>query len=216
MDDTIHTIGYDTLDVVEFTTPEAWSKDVLTFKNLTSVEDMTVVFTANWTPISYTVKYDSNVNNEDYRTDWGDTTNKYAYKDENGNLTTANVKGVTAEQIQKYDIPFKLSKNNFVLDGYTFVGWNTRPDGKGNMVSDETVATITDVNIYNRGDYQVFADELDGVVNLANLELLDNHISYHTSPGKDPIDVLNEIIREGVTLYAQWQANNNTEFTITY
>lgn len=216
MDDTIHTIGYDTLDVVEFTTPEAWSKDVLTFKNLTSVEDMTVVFTANWTPISYTVKYDPNVNNEDYRTDWGDTTNKYAYKDENGNLTTANVKGVTDEQIREYDIPLKLSKNNFVLDGYTFVGWNTRPDGKGNMVSDETVATITDVNIYNRGNYQVFADELDGVVNLANLELLDNHISYHTSPGKDPIDVLNEIIREGVTLYAQWQANNKTEFTITY
>lgn len=47
MDDTIHTIGYDTSDLTEFTTPEAWSKDTLTFKNLNSVEDMTVLFTAN-------------------------------------------------------------------------------------------------------------------------------------------------------------------------
>lgn len=45
-----------------------------------------------------------------------------------------------------YDTPFALQKVNFIRSNYTFVGWNTQPDGSGIMYKDrDSVLNLTSV-----------------------------------------------------------------------
>lgn len=182
---------------------------------------------ANWRPIQYEVRFNGNKDNSAYVTDYGDRNNAYSYKDENGNLTTAILSGNTASYTATYDIPFKLTKNGYSLTGYTFAGWNTRPDGNGPMSNINTTATVSHIDLYNRGTYQMFTDQLGSadivnpeiaqdVTNLANLEITTDHINKHQTGGTHIIDAMNEIIREGITLYAQWEPDKNITFTVTY
>lgn len=227
MDNSPHTIGQDVITDTEFTTPEEWANEPITMKNLTTVEDTTVTLKANWRPIQYEVRFNGNKDNSAYVTDYGDRSNAYSYKDENGHLTTAVLSGNTASYLATYDLPFKLTRNGFTLTGYTFKGWNTRPDGNGPMSNPNTTATISNIALYNRGTFQMFADQLGStnvvnseiaqdVTNLANLELVDAHINKHQTGDMHVIDAMNDIIREGITLYAQWDPNKDTKFTITY
>jgi len=75
---------------------------------------------AHWTPNTYTVTYDSN-------------------KPKNA---PTNVTGSTASNKATYDSNFLTTKNGFSLTGYTFVGWNEKPDGSG------TAWTLTTNGVY--------------------------------------------------------------------
>lgn len=227
MDNSPHTIGQDVVTATEFTTPEEWANEPLVLKNLTTVEKATIKFTANWRPIQYEVRFNGNRDNSSYVTDYGDNRNAYAYRDENGNVTTAVLSGNTASYVATYDIPFQLTRNGYTLTGYTFVGWNTRPDGNGPMSNPNTSATTKNVTLYNRGQKTIFVDRLGSsnvvnseimqdVTNLANLELVSDHINRHQIGDMHVIDAMNDIIKEGITLYAQWEPNKNTKFTVTY
>lgn len=79
---------------------------------------------AQWTPITYTVKYNSNVNPDD--------------------TSITQPTGSTADSIHTYDVSQKLTENGYSRTGYTFTGWNTRPDGTGEDYSNgQTVLNLT-------------------------------------------------------------------------
>ena len=76
-------------------------------------------YTANWTPIFYTVEY-------------------------NGNGATG---GSTASSSHTYDKPKQLTKNGFTNSNHVFVQWNTKADGSGVAYRDqEVVENLTTTN----------------------------------------------------------------------
>ena len=84
--------------------------------NLTTVNDRTVTLYAQWTANDYTVVF-------------------------NGN---GNTGGSMSSQSFTYNKSQSLKLNQFIKTGYTFVEWNTDPNGKGQSYSDgETVSNLT-------------------------------------------------------------------------
>lgn len=78
-----------------------------------------ILFTAQWTPITYTVRFNAN----------------------RGTNRMADQVGLS------YDETVALDKNAFQRAGYHFVGWNTRADGKGTQYEDEAeVSNLTAAN----------------------------------------------------------------------
>ena len=74
---------------------------------------------AQWTPITYTIKYDGNGATE----------------------------GNTASSKHVYDVEKALTKNGYSKTGYTFKGWNTKADGSGTSYADEQrVKNLTSIN----------------------------------------------------------------------
>lgn len=63
-------------------------------------------------------------------------------------------RGTMSSKSPEYDKKFPLPKNNFKRKGYTFVGWNTQPDGMGTMYKNKAeVLNLTSdpneiVNLY--------------------------------------------------------------------
>lgn len=84
-------------------------KDQKSVKNLTTKDDDTLTFYAQWKAITYTVKYD-------------------------GNKSTS---GSTASSTHTYDEAKNLTKNGYKKLGYKFTGWNTKADGTGTAYKDE-------------------------------------------------------------------------------
>jgi len=79
---------------------------------------------AHWTPIQYTVVYIAN--------------------DEGEDVTKAT--GTTANSTHIFDEPKNLTANGYVRTGYTFIGWNTEPDGDGTAYEDgASVLNLTSV-----------------------------------------------------------------------
>lgn len=70
--------------------------------------------TANVRPISYAVAFDAN-----------------------------GGEGYTDPQVFSYDEAQPLTENTFTRDGYTFTGWNTKPDGSGTSYADR--ATVSNL-----------------------------------------------------------------------
>ena len=92
-------------------------KDKSKVKNL--VKKGTVTLYAQWKPIAYTIKFNGNGNNS----------------------------GKTASLLCTYGSKCKLTKNNFVRDGYNFIGWNTKKDGSGISYNDkQKVKNLTNKN----------------------------------------------------------------------
>ena len=74
---------------------------------------------AQWTPITYTVKY-------------------------NGN---SNTSGSTASSTHTYDVSKSLTANGFTKTGYKFVNWNTKADGSGTAYTNQqSVKNLTTTN----------------------------------------------------------------------
>lgn len=74
---------------------------------------------------------------------------KIAY-DGNGtmgpNKRYTDIRNTMRKKTAYYGEPYELDKVKYTRDGYTFVGWNTQPDGKGEMFKDmATVKNLTDV-----------------------------------------------------------------------
>ena len=63
--------------------------------------------TAQWAPWKHTVRYDANAKND------------------------TSVKGIPASQSKTANVDIKLSSGVPTRNGYTFLGWNTKADGKG-------------------------------------------------------------------------------------
>ena len=82
-----------------------------------AVEGKTTL-TANVRPISYAVAFDAN-----------------------------GGEGYTDPQVFSYDEAQQLTENTFTRDGYTFTGWNTKPDGSGTSYGDRaTVSNLASVD----------------------------------------------------------------------
>lgn len=79
----------------------------------TDGDNVQLVLYAKWTPNTYTVIYDEN---------GGDN---------------AIITGSTSNSTHVYDVEKNLTQNGYVRTGYTFIGWNTSPDGSGNSYEDE-------------------------------------------------------------------------------
>lgn len=85
--------------------------------------DMTVE--AQWTPITYTVTYDSNKPND----------------------ASTSIEGTTPDSKHVYDTKSNLSPNGYKLRGYIFTGWNTEKDGTGTHYDDEAeVLNLTTID----------------------------------------------------------------------
>lgn len=88
-------------------------------KNLTSTNGATINLYAQWTVNNYTVRF-------------------------NGNGATS---GTMQDQKFVYDKKQALNENTFARIGYTFTGWNTKPEGNGTSFKDkQEVINLTSVN----------------------------------------------------------------------
>lgn len=78
---------------------------------------------ANWTPVNYTITFNSN-----------------------------SGAGTMANQVLTYDKDTALKANSFTKDGYAFIGWNTKADGTGTSYADKAsvknLATSGTVTLY--------------------------------------------------------------------
>ena len=86
---------------------------------------------AHWTPITYTVQFNSNMEN-----------------------TSGEVNPMTLT----YDTPVNLPKNNFRKIDYIFNSWNTKADGSGTKIIDQQsvqnlAATNTTITLYAQWDF---------------------------------------------------------------
>ena len=89
-------------------------------KNLTSINGATITLYAQWTPNSYTVKYDKN-----------------------GADGTETMTNTTCT----YDNNCQLTENKFTRTGYSFKNWNTKIDGTGTSYNDSAeVKNLTSIN----------------------------------------------------------------------
>jgi uncharacterized repeat protein (TIGR02543 family) len=76
-------------------------------------------YTANWTPITYTVHFDKN---------------------------NADASGTMSDQLFTYDQAQNLTANTFAYTGFRFAGWCTTPDGAVVYGDQQSVSNLTFVN----------------------------------------------------------------------
>ena len=170
-------------------------------------------FTANWTPITYTVKYD-------------------------GNGATS---GSTADSTHKYDEAKALTSNGYTKTGYEFLGWSTDKNATTatytNMQSvtnltTENGATIQLYAVWKQMDFKLsFVSNLSGVANPAEQTVTygkaygtlpaPTHAEYNfmgwtfTKDGTDYVTadtIVNKASNH--TVYGKWV--EKSKYTITY
>lgn len=83
--------------------------------NITAAEDEQLY--AVWAYETYTVQFDSN---------------------KPGNAST-EMAGTMDKMSPPYKDPFNLAENMYTLPGWSFTGWNTKPDGTGNSYTDQSL-----------------------------------------------------------------------------
>ena len=168
MDETPHQIGEITTSDTIFDEPAEWyqnTEKTISYKNLTSVPNDTVLFTAVWEPIRYTVHF--NLNKDTYREDCVEF-------DADGKcpVTSATVIAGTMSDIRlSFDISAKLPNNAFNLEGYHFIGWSTE---KNNSKGSRTCTTYEPDTIIGyktlENECLWFENEQENVKNLTTVD----------------------------------------------
>ena len=98
--------GYQlTMDDNDSDAPTSVTQSASGFKGIMQMGNFTL--TARWTPWEHTVRYNANAKND------------------------TSVKGIPASQKKIANVNIKLSSDVPTRKGYTFLGWNTKADGKG-------------------------------------------------------------------------------------
>lgn len=163
-------------------------RDQQLVRNLTTTPGATVTLYAQWKKTSsggtYTVQYNSNGG-------WG----------------------TMSDSIHTIGVAKKLNKNEFYRAGYTFMGWNTNPNGFGNSYEDEeyvkdlTTVPGTTITLYAQwerevqpgGNYTVYYDKNGGAGYMQN--------STHTIGVGQALNK-NQYYRDGYT-FVGWNTNPN-------
>ena len=148
-------------------------------------------------------------------------------------------KGSIVTQTFTVKIAQPLMANSFTNNGFTFIGWNTKPDGNGATYKDQEMVKISEhLVLYAQwgkpsGDFTVtfkanggegemdpqkFAAGVPQVLS-ANRFFYDNYLflGWCTSPNGKGTFFLNEqniSITSNITLYAQWERKIKTYFVI--
>ena len=94
-----------TMDNNDGNAPTSVTQSASGFKGIMQMGNFTL--NAQWTPWKHTVTYNANAGND------------------------ASVKGIPASQSKTANVDIKLSSSVPTRNGYTFLGWNTKADGKG-------------------------------------------------------------------------------------
>ena len=94
-----------TMDNNDGNAPTSVTQSASGFKGIMQMGNFTL--NAQWTPWKHTVRYDANAKND------------------------TSVKGIPASQSKTANVDIKLSSSVPTRNGYTFLGWNTKADGKG-------------------------------------------------------------------------------------
>ncbi|MBQ6261091.1 MAG: InlB B-repeat-containing protein [Firmicutes bacterium] len=121
-----------------------------------------VTFTAQWTPITYTVKFDKNET-----------------------AGTTAVTGTMADQTFTYDVEQALTKNTYERVGYDFTGWNTKADGTGTGYDDEAAVKNlantqgAEVTVYAQWKVHTYKVEFNGNGNTnTDVTMADQSFKY--------------------------------------
>lgn len=188
--------------------------DEASILNLTSQANGEVNLFAQWTPNTYTIKYDGN--------------------EADGGSTPAST--------HTYDVEQPLTANGYTRTGYEFVGWSTNPDGTGSTFTDkQKVVNLTpndgdEIVLYAQWKQMDFTLTFDKNLNTATVDPASKTVTYgqaygdlavatddnykligwtFTKDGTDyvtPDTIVN--IAGDHTVYAKWQVS--TKYTITY
>ena len=94
-----------TMDNNDGDAPTSVTQSASGFKGIMQMGNFTL--NAQWTPWKHTVRYDANAKND------------------------TSVKGIPASQSKTANVDIKLNSGVPTRNGYTFLGWNTKADGKG-------------------------------------------------------------------------------------
>ncbi|MBO0453195.1 InlB B-repeat-containing protein [Candidatus Enterococcus murrayae] len=145
--------------------------------------------------------------------------------------------GTMTAQDFKYDETKKLTKNSFVKDGYTFIGWSTTSDGTSSFVDEASVSNLTadnngSVDLYavwsasaqviqfdvNGGDTSSKPDNIDGstdqIIDLSGVKIPTRtgytftHWYKQGDVAKADVGASVTMPAKGMTLVAEWEAND--------
>lgn len=144
---------------------------------------------AQWTPITYTIKY-------------------------NGNGSTG---GSTVSSSHTYDTAKALTTNGFVKDGYTFINWNTKIDGSGTSYTNkQSVKNLTSTNGATVNLYAQWDDNTKPIISGPLLDDVDeNPIKPFVDEGKLIIQ-LNDIFHPEKYISALDMVDGDITQKVTY
>ncbi len=92
---------------------------------LTTANNVTVKLYAKWTPITYTLAYNSNKPNN----------------------ASTDIEGAAMQSETKtYDVAFDIKASTYTLPGYKFIGWNTLSNGNGNSYTAANFANVKNLS----------------------------------------------------------------------
>ncbi|MEG0323332.1 MAG: InlB B-repeat-containing protein, partial [Raoultibacter sp.] len=112
--------------------------------------------------------------------------------DKNAPLTASHeVAGSVADQLLSHDVAANLSRNNYSLVGWTFMGWNTKADGSGTAYADQaSVLNLTDedgaiIVLYAQWQAQSYKVTFESGESAA-VGSMSDHTLFYDTPSKLP------------------------------
>ncbi|MDU3180553.1 MAG: InlB B-repeat-containing protein [Lachnospiraceae bacterium] len=126
-------------EMVSWNTQPDGSGEKYTFGTIFNYITGPIDLYAQWKPNEYTIKYDGN----------------------------GHTSGSTKESKHTYDVAANLTPNGYEKTGYTFMGWNTEPNGTGTSYKDEqSVKNLTSVNgdtitLYAQWKINMYTNNID-------------------------------------------------------
>ena len=197
--------------------------DGTSITGLTAVDEATVTLYAQWSPITYTIKYSSNGGS-----------------------------GIMSNQTFTYDTAQTLNNNVFYRVGYTYTGWNTKNDGSGTAYTNkQSILNLTTtanevITLYAQwspNSYTVQFNSNGGSGSMDPMDFLygeEKQLRENTFTKEDYLfkgwntksdgsgiaytdkELVHDLVSTNhgsITLYAQWKVDmpfNITHYTVDY